>query len=114
MKRYYLIVDSGTQWFSRIICIKDDREISESLDLQTLEPQLKHNSSLFSNIYGRKPLGVITDEFGNKLTLNHYSFGSSGNISLWHGWSISEFEFEKIKKLIELTPYVKKFNELLN
>ncbi len=96
---YYLITDIGTQWFHYLVSKQEDVlvEVHDMRDLQGVK------STLLSNIYGREPAEKWLTLRDSRLSLGGGDF---------YGWSISALEFNRIKRLLELTPAVKEFEKV--
>jgi len=78
------------------------------VDVFDMSPLNHVQSTLISNIYGRETvnLGLYSDDFvfyDCRLTLGGGHFG---------GWTISKLEFDRIRRLLELAPSVKEFNQI--
>ena len=99
--RYYLVSDVGTQWFHYLIS-KTDTEVVEVHDMHPLHAI---KSTLLSNIYAREPISKWLELRHGRLALGGGDFG---------GWTISELEFNRIKRLLELAPAVDEFHKLAN
>ena len=101
--RYYFATDSGTQWFSALIAIPHKDEVDDA------------NSDTW-------PQGVVTD-----VPIEIFG-GFLGNICQrdpreippfngwierrsW-GWSLSELEYNRVKRLVELLPAKKEYDKL--
>jgi hypothetical protein len=96
---YYLITDMGTQWFHYLVS-KDGEKI---VDVHDMSPINRADSTLLSNIYGREPVHGLPDFHDGRLINGGGMFG---------GWSISELEFGRIKRMLELAPAVSEFNKI--
>lgn len=99
--RYYLVSDIGTQWFHYLIA-KTETEVVEVYDMSAINGI---KSTLLSNIYDREPI-----EKWLKLNDHRLSLGGGDFV----GWTISELEFNRIKRLIELAPAVDESFKLAN
>lgn len=99
---YYLITDAGTQWFHYMVSKESDKLV----DVFDMAPINCVKSTLLSNIYGREPVGSTMNTF---LTFSDIRLDGH---SLFGGWSISRLEFDRIKRLLELAPAVKEFNQI--
>jgi len=83
---YYLIIDNSVQWFCYIITVNNDKIIETyAVDSNIKGPYLK---SIFSR----------------ELHFSNRQFKPQGSIDTYYGWTISETEYNHIKKLIELYP----------
>lgn len=102
--RYYLAVDTATQWFPCIVKLEvsDDGKASKTIERIDL-PAAIHilpgppEARFLSNIYRRH---------GQAIPEIDWSHGEA-----W-GHSISDWEYDRIKRMIELWPLVQEFNEL--
>lgn len=102
--RHYLLADDSVQWFVKLARVEIDpndpvktgdfpRHVSEELiDV----PTEVDRCDFLGNIYAREA------QFGSRRF--------RGETYGW--WSISEAEYMRIKRLIELTPSVSEFNRL--
>ncbi len=95
--KYYLVTDVGTQWFSYLVSVHDGQTID------CLEVPNDLDGSLLRNIYGREQVDQWMNLRHGGMVLGGGSFG---------GWSVSRLEFDRIKRLIELTPAVVEFNRI--
>jgi hypothetical protein len=87
---YYFILDNSVQWFRHIVEI-------ENKDVQTMIKVPNGVSSDFiTNILNREI------HFGNRLIMGEW----------YSGWSISKYEFEKLKEIINLYPSYEKYLKL--
>jgi len=79
--KYYLMVDNGCQWETVIIKIDENDKVvdNEQLNGQIQGPFIK-------NIADREL------HFSNRQYLNNW----------WYGWSISEKEYNTLKRLVTL------------
>lgn len=100
--RHYLLVDMGTQWFTRIVKLdpeatKPDQQLQpvESIDIHAIH-RGQDSHPFLANIYAR-------EQFAGLLQIEGQS---------WGGWSLSPAEFARIKRLVELAPHVAEFNRL--
>lgn len=92
---YYLLYDGDVQWFSFIVKVIDDKPTTwEQLPLGFVF----QDSIFMQNITQRKAMKFPFD-FNNSPAF---------------GRSISNIEYDKIKKLIEIYPHYLKFNQILN
>lgn len=96
---YYLITDTGTQWFHYLIS-KDGEKVVDVYDMSPLNPI---KSTLLSNIYGRETMEKWLTLRDSRLILGGGDFGA---------WSISKLEFDRILRMLELAPAVKEFEQL--
>ena len=98
MSRYYLVVDSGTQWFRAIIeTHEDSNRVIQQKDL----PSMVEGTPFVSNVFYRE------------VHFRYQKFdGINSNLCPCYGWTISKFEYDRISQLIDLSYYVQKFNEL--
>lgn len=94
---YYFIIDNSFQWFSYIVALK---QISEN-DWRTVEL-----ISFDSTISGDFLNNILNREthFMNRRINNEYYFG----------WSLSQKEFLRLKRIIELYPMAQEYRQLLN
>lgn len=99
MSKFYLVTDNSVQWFSAILKTKED-------GIEVVECKLLDNlvrGPFLSNIFGREI------HFGNRK----FTGAIDGNVNPSYGWSISEDEYNKICRLIDLSVYVAEFNKLI-
>ncbi len=96
---YYLITDTGTQWFHYLISKDGDKVI----DVHDMSPINHVKSTLLSNIYGRESIAK-----GLNLQDGRLNPGSGD----FYGWTISRLEYDRIKRLLELAPAVKEFEKV--
>lgn len=89
--KYYLAIDNGTQWFSAAFRFIEN----ECVERVNLDSHIR--GDFFDNILSREI------HFYNTFILDNH----------WRGWSISEKEFNKIKRLMQLKPLVEEYNKLL-
>lgn len=102
--KYYLCTDFGTGWLSGIYKkvteynvlteVEEETKDCEYLDL----PQSTLSTEFVSNLFCR-------ESFDQTIRI----FRQSGS---WLAVSISEYEYNRVKKLIELNKYVVEFNKL--
>ena len=97
---YYLITDAGTQWFHYMVA----KENGVCVDVYDMSPLNHVKSTLLSNIYGRESIGGFI-EFKHSRLIN-------GGGSDFGGWSISQLEFDRINRLLELAPAVAEFEKV--
>lgn len=91
--KHYLAVENGCQWETIIVTANDkDEEIS------LFDVDLGINGSFLHSICSRE------------LHFTHKCFRNDW----YYGWTISEYEFKRIKELIDLYPCVVRYNKLLN
>lgn len=88
--KYYLAVDESVQWFCAIFKFENDTLI-EKVNVST-----SIVGDFLNNIFSRE---------------QHFTYKKLDN-DLWSGWTISENEFNRIKKLVQLRPYVEEYNKL--
>lgn len=89
--KYYLAIDETVQWFRAAFRFEEDTLI-ERVDVDT------HISGEFLNeIFARE------QHFTNKRIADN----------IWGGWSISEKEFYRIKRIVQLQSLVDEYNRLL-
>lgn len=102
--KYYLCTEFGTGWFSGIYKkvteynvfteVEEETKDSEYLDLQ----QDTISTEFVCNLFNREPI--------NEIIKIKNQQGS------WLAVSISEYEYNRVKKLIELNKYIVEFNKL--
>lgn len=105
--RYYYLFDVGTQWQTKLARLEiettyesqkkgpDERkETVVNADLLDI-PTRVTNSDFVRNVFGRQDVPYMN---------------LAGN--LWGGWSLSPAEYNRIKRMIELTPAVGEFEKL--
>jgi hypothetical protein len=94
--KYALITDNSVQWFHYLVCISDTGEAIEWYDLD-----IKIKNNYLSNLYNR---GVNFDNLYLVLPgqVNHHFYGN---------W-ISEYEFQRVRKMIELFPSVQEYEKI--
>ncbi len=98
VNRYYLITDVGTQWFHYLV--KDVVSPDEMFhDYTVLEVPNNLSGPFLGNIYGRE------------LNFTYKKFPIREDY--YYGWSLSEKEFGRIKRLIELQSKVDEYNRLI-
>jgi hypothetical protein len=97
---YYLVTDIATQWFQYSVSLDSTKKVVDVIDLRDF---VRVPSTLLSNIYGRE---AITES----LRLQDYRLVNSGGD--FYGWTISELEFNRIKRMVELMPAVQEFNKI--
>lgn len=90
LDNHYLIIDNSCQWEQYIVKL-NKQEILEMIEVKNLSV-----GSFLNNIYLREM------HFSNKFFRNNY----------YYGWTISEYEFNRIKKMCELKEYVDEYNKL--
>lgn len=109
--RYMLLVDMGTQWFTKLARIEvetsyerskklseGDKRIETVVNEQTQDVPSEVTSTAFlSNIYGRY------SDLTYRFRLERCTYG---------GWYLSGLEYERIKRLIELVPVHQEFMKL--
>lgn len=101
-----LIIDNSTQWFAYIISYLDTRNqdkngkttIKESYHLSS---EIENHNPFVMNIYNRQY------SFGNEK-FDIFGVG----ISSYYGYYLSEYDFNRIKRMIEIYPVVCEFNRL--
>jgi hypothetical protein len=91
--QYYLVVDTSTQWFTKLAAISEKH--TQSLDVPTRMLDAPFFSQIFSREQWPKPI-----ELKGEQPLG------------WAGWNISKQEFDRIARMIELWPAVQEFNKL--
>jgi hypothetical protein len=97
---YYLVNDMGTQWFHYAVFLDSTKKLVDALDMRDF---VRVPSTLLSNIYGRE---FVTEP----LYLHDSRLVNSGGT--FGGWTISELEFNCIKRMVELMPGVQEFNKI--
>jgi hypothetical protein len=91
MNKYYFAIDNSTQWFSILV------EVDEKDNIISRNDYLEYMGGEFlSNITNREM------NFTNKNISNNY----------YYGWSLSRLEYDRLKKIIDLAPYVLEFERL--
>ena len=96
---YYLLTDTGTQWFHYLVS-KDGETVKEAHDMRDLNHL---QSTLLHNIYSRELTGKSLKIQDSRMCSGCGDF---------YGWTISELEFGRIKRLLELSLAVQEFNKL--
>lgn len=103
VSRYYLVVDNATQWFTRLVRVDYGRwneggQPKEQEEKTVIEdvPTLILSRPFLSNVYNREPAFA-----------HRYFRGDD-----YYGWTLSEWEYHRIARLIALTPSVEEFNKL--
>lgn len=90
--KYYLIVDNGTQWFTKALALNDSDAVHEVFDID-----IGIKSPFMQSIFERET------HFTNRLFIdNHY-----------YGWTISKMEYDRLKKMVELYPKHKEYLETI-
>lgn len=103
--KYFLVVENGCQWQSAIIAAKDNDKTKsphyayDYINEQHYDLDLNIGGKFCYNICGREL------HFGNKFF---------ANIGFCYGWTISKYEFDTLKRMIELKPFVDEYNRLMN
>lgn len=90
MNKYYLLVDNSVGWFCYIVRAEDEQT------KEMIEVPRCIDGSCLKDITSREL------HFSNRRFAN----------DTYSGWTISATEFNRIKELIELLPYYKKYLEL--
>ena len=91
---YYFIIDNGFQCFSEIAALGYETD------------NLLEHHHVDNKIQGK----VLTNIFHRELAFRCKHIALRNDT--YYGWSISEFEFTHIKKLIELFTKVEEYNKL--
>lgn len=100
-RRYYVLVDQGTQWFFKLASTTGKLNENGWLEGELTDlPSGLRDGPFLSNIYGRESLEKL-------LRFN-------GDSTSWGGWSISQAEHDRIEKLIALSPTAAEFQRLLS
>lgn len=101
--KYFLIVENGCQWQSAVVsCIENDKTKYPHYAYDYL---VEECYDLDFSIKGKTHDSICSRElhFGNKL------FNVVGHC---YGWTISKVEFDTLKRMVELKPYVDEYNKL--
>lgn len=94
--KYALLTDNSVQWFTDIVSILDTGEVNDYKELDT-----EISNEYLSNIFN-KELSFTS----LKLTIPGQS------LDTWYGTWISEYDFKRIARMIELFPAVKEYYRL--
>jgi hypothetical protein len=92
--KYYLMIDNSTQW--EFLVVAEDEPNSISLQAGKWDIS-KVDCDFIQNLCSREE------------TFHSKTFRWGGT---YRGWAISEKEFSKIKRLLELKPLVEEFKKL--
>ncbi|MDP2692445.1 MAG: hypothetical protein Q8O88_02260 [bacterium] len=95
MNKYYLAVDNSTQWETVLIAVDDNNE-----------DKISFFQHVDSGICGPFIHSICSRElhFGDKKFYN----------KTYYGWTLSEVEFNKIKRMIDLYPEYLEYLKLYN
>jgi hypothetical protein len=94
--KYALLTDNSVGWFSYLALIQDSGECFQYFDLPS-----GLNNEYLSNLFNREP-----SFFNLKVIMR------GAPIDTFGGVFISEYELNRIKKMIELYPGVLEYNRL--
>lgn len=96
--KYYLINDASVQWFTYIIFCKDIKKVETEIFNLFVPNGIIDSAVVIRNILQRD------------VSFNNISIRGQ----LYDAWSISKYEFEKIKRLVELWELYKEYVSLVN
>lgn len=97
--KYALITDNSVQWFSYLVKITDDGRLYEKI----LIPNNLNND--FMGNLCKRGLCFVNFKFTNDVLPSEMT-------GTWYGNFISEYEFNRVKKMLDLYPMVKEFERL--
>lgn len=101
---YSLIIDNSTQWFSYLIKYVECDPMIKQYHIQEnylLDSDMERYNQFISNIYSRP------------FSFNNVRFDIPGDSNqTFNGIHISEKEFNRVKKMIDLWPKVVEYNKL--
>ncbi len=95
--RYYLLVDDSVGWICQLAKVYDYPDHTSHPANDMLDVPNSLGAAFLDNLFQREPV---------KGTM---SFGCGDG---WTAWSISPAEYQRVKDLIELHPYVEKARKL--
>ncbi len=98
--KYYFLHDNSCGWQSVIVSVTDEqlREHYINWPTEYIEIDYSISGKFLTNILSREV------HFNNRHFRNNY----------WSGWSISNAEFDKLKRIAEIYPVVCEYQRLLN
>jgi hypothetical protein len=100
---YYIIHDNSMGWCSYVVKVYDQPEIEHKWVVEAHDLDNKITGGFVSNIFKREV------HFTNRF------YRGAGIITCsYFGWSISEEEFNKLKRIIELRDMVEEYYQILN
>lgn len=106
--RHYLLTDVGTQWFTKLV----RREVEVSYDQRVVGGLTERKETVVAESVLDVPSEVMGQPFLQNIYGREETNWTKVQGSSFGGWSISRLEYERIKRLIELTPTVTEFNKL--
>jgi hypothetical protein len=95
---YALIIDVSTQWFAYLVKYKNTNGHKEELLYHHIPSRLDRDNPFIGNIYRRK-LSFSYERFD----IDHQEY---------YGWHLSDLEYNKIKRMIDIYPTVMEFERL--
>jgi len=93
--KYAIISDTSVQWFSYLISLNDKDETVEKIQISF---DITRSSEYVQNFYNRHP------SFQNLKLM--------GDGEIYAGVWLSEYEYNRVSKILELHPYVQEYTRL--
>ena len=94
--KYLLVTDNSVQWFTYLVCVAETGEVLEEYSVPTC-----FNNAYINNLYNR---GVYPHDI--ELNIRGCS------VNRFCGNNISEYEYQRVRRMLELFPQVKEYERL--
>ncbi len=100
---HFLLFDNSVQWFTAICRVK-----ANECDMTGYERSVVGNGATLIDIPAAVGGGFLTNLSARPIAFSNRHYGDN----TWAGWAISEAEFWRVKRLVELHPLVEEFSKL--
>lgn len=96
--KYFLLTDEATQWYSYIIVLGGR---GETISIYSLNNNI--TGTFLKSIFSREPAAA-----------RNFDLLTGGGMTFCSGWTLSEYEYNRLLTLINLYPNYKKYLSLID